>query len=791
MGHLRIHIDGHRFRDTANREVILHGINVAADAKFPSTPNQPSHIQDQFFDGDNVRFTQRPFTLDSAHEHFSRLKRMGYSTIRYVFTWEAIEHEGPGIYDEEWIAHTIAILRVAKEYEFYVFMDPHQDVWSRFTGGSGAPMWTVYACGLNPHTFRETEAALVQATYPNPQDFPKMIWATNYWRIANLTIWTMFFAGKDFAPRCVIDGKNIQDYLQDHFLGAIRKLAEAVRDAGDLDVDPVIGWESVNEPNKGLIGYQDLMNIPSEQKMQKGTSPTVWQAMLTGSGRACEIATWDFGGMGPYKSGTILVDPEGVSAWLPPDHDDTKYGWKRDPNWKLGVDIWAQHGVWDPDTDTVLNNQYFAKDPRNGKPMDYEYFTNHWFMDYYRRHRDMVRGVFPKTIMLCQPPVLEIPPTIKGTADDDPNMVFVPHFYDGITLVTKKWYVISHLSGHRNTNSCQRNRVWNVDVFGVLRNKYLTPAFAIKLGETAIRNCFRDQLTAIRKEGMDNMGLRPCLFSEIGIPYDMDDKLAYKTGNYSSQIAAMDANMFAIEGFGGNGLTLWVYVASNNHEWGDNWNGEDLSIYSVDDKPLPSRLQGGKSTSSLSTDTDSPSYSRASLSDSGVVRPANLKSTLSSETMTSSMSSLKISTPTNTTKGDDRPINISGYRAAEAYTRPVPTAVHGSIITYGFTLLTATFVLTLTSPTATPTDTENPTEISLPSWHFPPGQTSVDVSGGKWEIFVDAGECQRLKWWHAQGEQKITIKGRARKSGAAEEGVSYAEENGYLEQCRKQSCVVM
>lgn len=106
-----------------------------------------------------------------------------------------------------------------------------------------------------------------------------------------------------------------------------------------------------------------------------------------------------------------------------------------------------------------------------------------------------------------------------------------------------------------------RNRIWNVDVFGILRGKYLAPPFAIKLGETAIRNCFRDQLKAIRQEGMENMGMRPCVFSEIGIPYDMDDKYAYKTGNYSSQIAAMDANHFAIEGCGGNGFTLWVYVA--------------------------------------------------------------------------------------------------------------------------------------------------------------------------------------------------------------------------------------
>jgi hypothetical protein len=123
-----IFVEGSRFRDRNNREIILHGINVAADAKFPRSPDQPSHIAEDFFDGDNVSFVGRPFTAEDAPIHFSRLRRWGYNTIRYVFTWEAIEHAGPGKYDEEWIIHTIEIIRLAKEFGFYVFMDPHQDV---------------------------------------------------------------------------------------------------------------------------------------------------------------------------------------------------------------------------------------------------------------------------------------------------------------------------------------------------------------------------------------------------------------------------------------------------------------------------------------------------------------------------------------------------------------------------------------------------------------------------------------------------------------------------------------
>lgn len=128
MAPLRLRIDGQTFRDPQNRQVTLHGINCAADAKFPATPDQPSHVSEKFFDGDNVSFVNRPFSLQDSAEHFSRLRGWGYNTIRYIFTWEAIEHAGPGIYDEEWIDHTISVLRKAKEYGFYIFMDPHQDV---------------------------------------------------------------------------------------------------------------------------------------------------------------------------------------------------------------------------------------------------------------------------------------------------------------------------------------------------------------------------------------------------------------------------------------------------------------------------------------------------------------------------------------------------------------------------------------------------------------------------------------------------------------------------------------
>ncbi|CCC09640.1 hypothetical protein SMACR_03672 [Sordaria macrospora] len=774
MTGFRLTIENGFFRDVHGRQITLRGINVAGDAKYPNKPEQPSHIGENFFDGDNVKFTGRPFPKEEAHLHFSRLKRFGYNTIRYVFTWEAIEAAGPGIYDEEWIQHTIDVLRVAKSYGFYIFMDPHQDVWSRFSGGSGAPMWTLYAAGLNPQSFAATEAAIVHNVYPEPHNFPKMIWSTNYYRLAAATMFTLFFAGRDFAPKCIIDGVNIQDYLQDHFFKACVHLAQRIHEAGDIENDVVFGWESLNEPNKGMIGYEDISVIPKEQNLKKGTCPTIWQTILTGSGRAVEVDTWDMGGMGPYKVGRALIDPSGEQAWLPADYDESRYGYKRDPGWKLGQCIWAQHGVWDPATDSLLEKDYFGKHPKTGEHVDYSYFSNHYFMDFFRKYRDTIRAIHHNAIILLQGPTMELPPKIINTPDgDDPLLVYAPHWYDGITLMTKKW-----------------NRVWNVDVIGILRGKYWNPAFGIKIGETAIRNCFKNQHATMRQEGLDYIGNHPCVMTEFGIPYDMDDKNAYKTGDYSSQSAAMDANHYGVEGAGLEGYTLWLYMTKNDHERGDQWNGEDLSIFSPDDKllphsPVPKSPSPNRSSSSSSSDVETATTIKDDfLDDDSSVTPANIKRTLTNPSISS-----------ESTQRQPELTNSPGYRAAEAYVRPAPIATAGTVKNYGFDLRSCQFNMTIQAPEAAKPDT--PTVVFLPDYHFPKDACQVEVSSGKWEIRSDEEETtslQKLRWWHGEGEQTLRVTGVVKQvNGASGEGA----EAGYYDQVFNQAkgfanaCVLM
>lgn len=132
----------------------------------------------------------------------------------------------------------------------------------------------------------------------------------------------------------------------------------------------------------------------------------------------------------------------------------------------------------------------------------------------------------------------------------------------------------------------------------------------------------------------------------------------------------------------------------------------------------------------------------------------------------------------------------SGFRAVESWVRPTAIVTHGNVVSYGFDLRSCTFKLCLSSSSAT--KQEAPTEIALPEFHFPQKDTSVEVSGGKWAISTeDIGQAslQILRWWHAEGEQKITVQGVKRKAGA----IVDAEDEGYVEQCQQQSgkCNVM
>src|SRR5882757_679939 len=187
MSKLWIGIDQARFVDREGRHVILRGLNVGGDCKVPYPDGGTQHPGD-FGDHRSVSFVGRPFPLEEADEHLGRIAGWGFNVIRLLVTWEAVEHAGPRDYDHAYIDYVGRVCERAAEHGLAVFIDFHQDVWSRMSGGSGAPCWIFDKLGLDYRRFDTANGAHVMQyryDYADPRArqedrYPTMSWPVNY-----------------------------------------------------------------------------------------------------------------------------------------------------------------------------------------------------------------------------------------------------------------------------------------------------------------------------------------------------------------------------------------------------------------------------------------------------------------------------------------------------------------------------------------------------------------------------------------------------------------------------------
>ncbi|MCU0444950.1 MAG: cellulase family glycosylhydrolase [Microscillaceae bacterium] len=529
-----MHIDGPYFKDDSGRVLMLRGVNLGGSAKIPAVPNLATHIKFGIYET-KISFVGRPFPLKKADEHFKRLQSWGFTFVRFLITWEAIEHKGPGVYDEDYLEYVYQVVKKAQEYGIQVMIDPHQDVWSRFSGGDGAPRWTFEKIGLDVKNFAETGAAILHHTYSD--DLPEMIWATNYSKLASATMFTLFFGGNDFAPEILVDEQPIQEYLQSHYLQAIRQVAIKLQ-----DLDNVVGFDTLNEPSTGWIGWQDLAK--NEALFRKGAMPSPFESMAAASGKPMQVENWEFSRRGMKAKGLVEINPKGIKAWIS--------GFKC---------IWRQHAVWDLDekgNSVLLKPDYFAQ--VKGKKVD---FQQDYLKPFINQFAATIQEVMPQAIIFAEFPINEKPTVFSE--NDASNLVNASHWYDVLTLLTKNYR--SWLTIDTDT----RKLVW---------------------GRKKVRQLFATQLAKIKQASEVMMNNCPTLIGEMGIPMDMRHKKAYRNGNFIRQIKALDACFFAIEE---NLLhvTLWNYNPENTNQHGDLWNKEDLSIFSYDQQTDPQDLNSG------------------------------------------------------------------------------------------------------------------------------------------------------------------------------------------------------
>ncbi len=530
-----ITIDGRWFKDVEGRAIILRGVNLGGSSKVPAKPDGATHHREGFFDYRRVSFVGRPFPLEEADEHFSRLRHWGLTTLRFLITWEAIEHAGPGVYDDAYLDYVEEVVRKAGEHGLLLFIDPHQDVWSRFSGGDGAPGWTFEAVGLDIRTFHETGAAIVHQTHGDP--FPRMIWPTNGSKLAAATMFTLFFGGEDFAPATTIEGESAQAYLQRHYINAVMQIAKRLK-----GMPHVIGYDTMNEPQAGYIGWKDLNKTSGLLRM--GATPSPLQSMLLGAGFPQLVAVYRVGYTGMKQVGEEMVNAGGVRTWLEGNRG-----------------VWRQNGVWDIDSDgapRLLRPHHFSS--VRGREID---FSRDYYRPFANRFAREIRSVDPDAVIFIEAEPMKMPPA--WGLEDAANIVYAPHWYDGYVLYTKDYK--SYLAVNSHTGD-------------------------LLLGAGRIRRSFSEQLARFLNGAVEHLGDAPTLIGEFGIPFDLDDKCAYRTGDFRKQVRAMDRSFRAVEDNLLN-CTLWNYTADNTNEHGDQWNDEDLSIFSRDQQDDPSDINSG------------------------------------------------------------------------------------------------------------------------------------------------------------------------------------------------------
>jgi len=523
------------FVDRSARVMVLHGINVGGSSKIPFTPRMGTHQKENFYESVyTVSFVGRPFPLAEADQHFERLYQWGYRFVRLLVTWEAIEHAGPGKYDEDYLNYIQAIVKKAGEHNINVFIDPHQDVWSRFTGGDGAPYWTLEKVGFDPLKFTETGAAIIHNIKGDP--FPKMIWPTNFYKLAAASMFTLFLGGNDFAPHLKIDGLPAQDYLQSHYINAIKQVALKLK-----GLPNVIGFDTLNEPVAGYIGNTDLV---AYGLLQNGMMPTAFEGMVLGGGNAVEIQRFEFALTGSKAQGRSLVNPNKFSAWKSP-----------------GQDIWKMAGVWGYDAQqkpVLLKPAHFSE--VNGRKVD---LSADYFKPFALKFKEAIHSVDSSWLIFAEAPLRhELP---KFSSHESDKMVNAGHWYDVGTLLTKEY-----------------SSWFGVDVMKA------KGAF----GKRGVRKTFHDNIAHKIKETEFAFGEKPSLIGEFGIPFDLHEKEAYKTGDYSTHEIVLDRSFQAMES-NLMSYTLWNYTSDNDNKRGDQWNGEDLSIFSISQQKDKSDINSG------------------------------------------------------------------------------------------------------------------------------------------------------------------------------------------------------
>ncbi|KNC29597.1 hypothetical protein FF38_07356, partial [Lucilia cuprina] len=185
---------------------------------------------------------------------------------------------------------------------------------------------------------------------------------------------------------------------------------------------------------------------------------------------------------------------------------DAKYNWTRS---YPGGCIWELHGIYDSKQQKLLKPDYFKpllehtyeqNDFDINLDPNAEIFIEHFFVGHWLKFKELVEKINSNWFKFMQSPVNAPPPDLieRFSSALDNKTVYSPHFYDGLTLLLKKW------------------RFLNVDAIGVMRSLYKHPIQALRFGDNSISKGFAQQFEYLKQEGVKRLGEGvPLLMTEI------------------------------------------------------------------------------------------------------------------------------------------------------------------------------------------------------------------------------------------------------------------------------------
>ncbi len=185
------------FHDPQGRLIYFRGVNIAANSKNPP-----------FIPFEDVRW-------------WDLLASWGFNMVRLTLFWEAIEPQ-PGIYDRSYLDKIEQMVDQASVRGMYTLLDMHQDLYSRWLHGDGAPAWA-FPADVNPE---------------NNDGFGGRFWGCAYTLSRDVrACFTNFFESSQ---------------LREHYRNAWAEVAKRVKD------NPyVLGYDIMNEPSCGNIQNYD------------------------------------------------------------------------------------------------------------------------------------------------------------------------------------------------------------------------------------------------------------------------------------------------------------------------------------------------------------------------------------------------------------------------------------------------------------------------------------------------------------------------------------------------------